>query len=293
MPSPPEIRDRNGAQRIVEILKEMEAQHSSHADRHVAVCAEIKIKLEGEKDRAKPRGQCSGGCGARGARQLVGPDRLPERAHIVRDQDLLEQALQEPQHAEGEPVQVNGPLMQLLLYGPEADNRPCDELREHGNIGEIGEIVPLHRDIPPVQINGIAHGLECKKADADGKPDPRRLKVRVRQRVDGLNGKIRILKKAQHAQVDRRGNGETEPADPGTVVEFRHQTTVQIIHKGCKKHQKNTDRLTPGIKCQAEDQQYVIFHSERHRIIQDQACRQKEKQKRNAAEDHRYPPSDY
>ena len=56
MPAPPEIGHRDGGQGIAKILMIRKSKHVSHANRHVAVGAKVKIKLQSEAECAKPCG---------------------------------------------------------------------------------------------------------------------------------------------------------------------------------------------------------------------------------------------
>ena len=47
MPPPPELSDGAGDVGIVEILQEVEAEHTAQADGHIRVGGEIKVDLEG------------------------------------------------------------------------------------------------------------------------------------------------------------------------------------------------------------------------------------------------------
>ena len=54
MPPSPEIRYGHGRKGIIEIFRKPEAQHPSHPDGHIAVCAEIKIQLQRKRQRPQP-----------------------------------------------------------------------------------------------------------------------------------------------------------------------------------------------------------------------------------------------
>ena len=70
MPPPPEFRHAFGYVRIVEILKKMEAEHTTKTDGHIGVAGKIEIDLEGEEQNAYPGAECR------------------ESAHIAADQGV-------------------------------------------------------------------------------------------------------------------------------------------------------------------------------------------------------------
>ena len=47
VPAPPEISDGAGNVRVIEVLKEIKAEHLAKTDCHIGIAAEVKIDLEG------------------------------------------------------------------------------------------------------------------------------------------------------------------------------------------------------------------------------------------------------
>ena len=280
MPAAPEIRNRNGGKRVTEILREMKTQHPAHADSHIAVCAEIEIQLQGEGGCSKPcrRRTC------RPCRQKA--DFFPQGSRPVGKKHLFEKPLHKPEQPIFHLFFLYLPAVQFLIHRGKTDNRPCHQLGKHGHIGEVGEIIFLRLHLFPVQINAVAHCLEGVKADPHGKPQPKRGERSAGQRVDRLNQKIRIFEKSQYRKIYHHGTAEekTTPSRRRTIP--GHKPCVAVIHTGCKQHQQNIHRLSPRIKNKAENEQNFVFPGKRNRIIQKQAKRQEEKQKRDTAENH-------
>ena len=54
VPAPPELRDRAGDIRIVEVLGEMEAENPPQTDGRITVAREVKIELQGEAHGVEP-----------------------------------------------------------------------------------------------------------------------------------------------------------------------------------------------------------------------------------------------
>ena len=157
MPAPPEIRDRHGRKRITEVFRKMKAQHPSHTNGHIAVGAEIKIQLQSKGRRPEP--------GRRG-RNLDGrkqTDFFPHGADLIGDKRLLEKPLHEPQDSLFRLFLFYLPAVQFLIYRGKTDNRPRHQLRKHGYISKVSEIILFHRHLPSVKINAVAHRLKGKK----------------------------------------------------------------------------------------------------------------------------------
>ena len=54
MPSAPEFRGGLGDERIVKVLKEVEAEHPSESYRHIRISREVEIDMERVGDSVKP-----------------------------------------------------------------------------------------------------------------------------------------------------------------------------------------------------------------------------------------------
>ena len=54
VPPPPEFRHRGGGIGIVEVFREVKAQHLPHADGHVGVAGKVEVDLEAEGRDAQP-----------------------------------------------------------------------------------------------------------------------------------------------------------------------------------------------------------------------------------------------
>ena len=162
MPPPPELGGGLGDIGVVEILQKLEAQHPPQANGHVGIAGEVEVELEGEGNDAEPCPQ-GGEFGAGG-----GQVHVPELAQVVGQQHLFGkahgEALGPPGKALGGVVAVGELLVQVLIL----QDGPGDELGEEGDKGAEIDDVLLHPGVPPVDVDGVAHGLEGVEADADG-----------------------------------------------------------------------------------------------------------------------------
>ena len=193
MPALPKLYHRAGNIGVVEVLQEVEAEHLPQADGHVAVAGEIEIDLERVGRDAQPRA---------GEGQLLtrkGP--VPELANGVGQQDLLCHAHGEALDPGGEFLQVLPPALQLFRHGFVADDGARDELGKEGDIGAEGDHVFLHRGVPAVDVDGIAHGLEGVKADADGQGQSQHRDGKPCQGIYIDSDEIPVLKEDQDAQI--------------------------------------------------------------------------------------------
>ena len=103
-------------------------------------------------------------------------------------------------------------VIQLRCHIHIPDNGPGDELGKQGNIGAKMDQISLGLHILPVHIHRIADALEGVKTDADGQRQFQQRNPHSGEFVPILQGKICILKHAQH---NASGNdGRRQPQLP-------------------------------------------------------------------------------
>ena len=147
MPAAPEFGHRRGDVRVIEVLREVEAEHQTHADRHLRITGEIEVKLHTVCGNAHP---CSG-CGNGLIADIC--EVIPEVAELICQQHLASQTDDKELNALPELVGSGLTVMQLLLHIGEADDRSGNELREHQNISaEIDQTV-FHIDLIAVNVD--------------------------------------------------------------------------------------------------------------------------------------------
>ena len=78
---------------------------------------------------------------------------------------------------------------------------PGNELREHDHISAEVDQIMLGFHIAAVYINGIAHRLECIKADAEWQSQAQEGNGRSYYGVDVVDEKVGVFEKEQHAKA--------------------------------------------------------------------------------------------
>ena len=150
--------------------------------------------------------------------------------------------------------------MLLLQLGKEVF-RPLDGPGHQ--LGEIGDKqgerdeIPLRGQLSPVDVDGVAEGLEGIKRDAhrqndvqhgDGPGDG----DRPAEGGEGLAEEIEILEEKQQPQIHHQADGQKDPpplpppADP---------QTAKVVHGSGKEDQHNEFRLPAHVKIPAGGQQ--------------------------------------
>ena len=244
MPSSPEIGDRTGNIRVVEVLRKPETQHITEANRHQRIARKIKINLQGVC-------QCRNPCHRGGDLfQRQQSRRIPQRANIVCDQYLASQPQDKQRgtsfdHRTGDPA-----VFQFGRNIRVADNRSRNQLGEQDDVGaEVDDIV-LRLDISAVDVDGIAHRLEGIKADAQRQCDR---KVRHRypgDRFDVFEEKPGIFKGKQDPEVQDHRQDQKQFAQFRIVPESLDTLTAGIVDQHGGEHDGKVFYLSPGVENQ-------------------------------------------
>ena len=165
VPPAPELRDRLGDEREVEVLQKVEAEHPAEADRHVRIAAEVVVHLHQIGARSDPRAD---------DRELAGLQfkrRVDQQAHLVGQYGLLAEAHHEALAAEHEVRQVLAPVHDLVRDRLIPDDRARDQLWEKRYVQADVDEVFLHPAVAAIDVDDVAHRLEGEERDADRQRD--------------------------------------------------------------------------------------------------------------------------
>ena len=270
MPPPPELRHGGGGIGVVEVFREVKAQHLPHADGHVGIAGEVEVDLKAEGRDAQPAADGRQRPG-RLRRQL----RVPQCTDAVGQQHFFRKAHGEPPCPGGERRCRVRPVNQLRRNILIADDRPRHQLREHGHIGAEGHHVPLGGSVLPVDINGIAHGLKGEKGNADGQGQSQGGNGNAGDQREVGGEEIPIFKKAQQTQIQQHALRHEPPGQLVPAAVLLHQKAVGIVDEDGQHHDADIDRLPPAVKYQAGQQQGQIPPPEGNGKVDRQRDRQK------------------
>ena len=97
----------------------------------------------------------------------------------------------------------------------------CDQLGEKGD--EAGIVKKgISRNLAPVGIHEEGNLLECKKTDSEGKHNVKKLELRGKNRVDGGEKEIHVLKINKNAKVRQNAQSD-QPFTEGFPPVMLHQ----------------------------------------------------------------------
>ena len=223
MPPPPELADRLGQIGVVEVFREVEAEHLAQPDGHIGIAGKVVVDLQGVVQCTQPS--------QRGADQsrfqrkdLIGPGGEP-----VGQNHLFAQPVQKPLDAVGKPGQGNRPAGQLVFHLGVQHDGTGHQLGEKAHIQSHPEPAFLHGGLAPVKVDDIAHGLKGVEADAQRQGNvPHRQQLPARQCSQRIGGEGVIFKVAQQPQVGGHradegrfaGGGGAKPAQtqPAQII---------------------------------------------------------------------------
>ena len=147
--------------------------------------------------------------------------------------------------------------------------------------------------ISTVYVDGIAHGLEGVKGDADGQTD-----VQYRQEAqphcgEGAGDKIPVFEEEQQRQVEHHRRGHRQPGAfvVASLLAPGDQHAVGVVDGDGGEHDEDVLGLAPPVEDQVKDQQHRIAQAQGSDIVDQQYDGQIEKQKIKAGKDQgAYPP---
>ena len=282
VPTSPELAHRTGDVGPIEVLQEVEPEHASQADGHVAVAAEVKVDLQGVGHHAQPgHGRW---CHVHGQ----GEDGIGDARHLVRDQHLLRQTDHETPDATGEQRYGHDTVRDLAGQIPVPYDRAGDQLGEQADVQGHRTRVPLGLRLAPVHVHHVADPLE----DEEGDPDRQVHRFqgwqghaqRGEHRTERISEEAGVLEPGQCPQVQHDGRHQRPPVSrpPG------QRQPGQVVHQDGGEHEQEVHPLAPRIEQQAGDQQHRVPGPGAPRQQHgQQRQRQEQEQEDRGTEDHR------
>ena len=187
MPAAPELLDGGRGVRIIEVFAEMEAEHASETDGHIAVAGKIEVDLQRVANGARQSCQHAD---LSGRQREHGIRHLTER---VRQQQLFAQTADKPANAECGLLRCGATAVDLLLDVMVFDDRPGDQLREKRDVQQ--HLLERVRDRLwlTVHVDDVGKSLKGEERDADGQRNAGQRQTQPAQCVHCADSKIRIL----------------------------------------------------------------------------------------------------
>ena len=170
----------------------------------------------------------------------------------------------------------------LIRHAVVADDGARDQLGEEGDVQAQIQDAALDLRRAPKDVDAVGQGLEGEKGDADGHAQLHRSESQPQQGVQVFNGEIQILEDEQDPQVPDHGQRQQRPL-PGASPQPVDPPAQEIVCGNGKEHQKDVDRLAPGIEKQARRQQKQVARLlPPQQIVAEQHCREENEEKDGA-----------
>jgi hypothetical protein len=165
VPPPPEVTNRNGAIRRIEIQRQRQTEHQAQADRHIRIAGKIEIDLQRISHRRGPRLGCRQRRGNRLAEQRIDDHRQGVgQCNFLRHTDHKQHKAARQILPHSRPAWIKSELMNDLVV---SDDRSGDELRkERDEHAEVEETVDV--PVASTQVDQVRDLLKYKEADAKG-----------------------------------------------------------------------------------------------------------------------------
>ena len=286
VPAAPEVLERHGGVRRVEVLWELEPEQEREPDRDVRVAREVGVDLH--RVRVDPDQDLERRVLAGRAEDLVDD----VGCEVVRDHHLLEQPGRD--QVEGA-ARVDAPRIardvELRNQLPGPDDRPGHEVREEGEVHR--ELLERRRhEVAAVGVDDVADRHERVEGDADREddraqrdrevePDDRR---HVLRRADE---EVVVLEVREHAEVADQGHGQERLA-----LRLRRGAVdadcEELVPERAAGEQEDEPPVPPAVEDVAgdDDERPPAVHL-RHCEPREREDDQEEDRKRGSREQHR------
>ena len=224
---PPSSEFRNGCSyvRIVEVLKEMESEHSAQADGHITVTAEVKEDLHGVGNGTQPTEHHRN----RDAVLHSGEGLIRKNSKTIGKQHFFSEA----HHKTGKSIEkvVNGLSAVFDLIGNRfiPDDRSGNQLREERNVQTYIQQVCLNFSFLTVNIKHIGHALKGEERYADGKHNIGNLQTAGNNRINHIACESKILKHKQQTQMEYNIQANESLAEAVPLAVFADQQTKKPV----------------------------------------------------------------
>ncbi len=254
VPPPPVVDDRRGAQRRVEIERQLDPEHPPEPDRHVGIAREVHVQLQrvGRRRRPRPRRVPWLGRGVEKqrvgiARQRVGDDRLlrqPEREDDEADDEVAALHPREVRRA-----QLRDDLRIM-------DDRPGEQLREKRR--EQAELDrPGPADDATRRINQIGDLLEGEERDRQRQDDVMEREVRPRRRGDILDDEVGVFVIAEQPEIDDEADHQPRLRRAHRLATARalNDLADDVVENDREQQDRQVARPPPCVEDQAGERQ--------------------------------------
>lgn len=249
MPPAPELGNGRGHVGISEVLQEFESEHLAETDSHIRISREIVINLKSVKDRSNPYYLCGHGVG------IICIDPVCRFRNSIGNDNLFAEAKDETSDSFSRFFYSDSSVFQLVVDVLISDNGTCNELWEEGNVECKVYDLLLNRELSSVEIDDVRHYLEGEKRNTDGKSYAYRCygNVEVINQNHGSEGSV--FEKSQKSQIKDDIQDQDQLRFAFELIKCK---TGEVIHDDRCEHQKNVNRLPPGIEEQAgKEQKYI------------------------------------
>ena len=222
VPAAPELHDRGGFVRAVEVDRQAEAQTAGQAQRHVGIAREIEEDLQRVGNGSDP-GRCQ--------TRRVAPFRHREqgggvRLDAFRDQDLLGETDGEQGEADAQivpDVVLAGRIVELRGDLVVLDQRSGHDVREEADEKRMGKEAS-RLGLPAGDIHQVGDLLEGEEGDRQRQAQAQLGDVQSGQRIDIAGQEVGIFEEAEQGEIE-----DDPDRQQGLIAPATHETRDDMI----------------------------------------------------------------
>ena len=167
-----------------------------------------------------------------------------------------------------------------------ANQRPGDELREHGDVQDHIADAALGPHVAAIDVDQVRERVEGVEGDAERQAEGEsggEFRRQAGDRRQGLDHEAAVLEQQQRDQVEDDAGGDPRPGPAGGAGLLDLQPE-HVVRGDRRKQQHDEDRLAPGIENDAERRQSPFAAA--RRVEDQEEQRQEVEQESDAAEHH-------
>ena len=171
MPSAPVICYGIGDIGIVEVFFVVEANHKSHADRHIGICGEVKVDLQHiakATEKNGGRGECRDSFGRQSVAHGIVKNAVAYGTATVGKDRFFCQADRKTRDASADLFALHDSVFNVEVYVRITDDGACDALMEKRGVQQKQPIFLLCLNLAAANVHDVGNKLEGIEGDADG-----------------------------------------------------------------------------------------------------------------------------
>ena len=267
MPSAPKVCDGFWNIRIIKVFEELESEHIAKAACHIGISRKIKVNLKCVCNHTNPSSHyavlvcgwknCSGQC-----------------AHLVGNKHFFGKSHGKEHNTASEHFKRFTSMFKLISNVSVTNDRTGNKLRKQRNICSKVNKALWNGSVVTINVNNIAHCLECVKTYADRQAYLKLGNIQKRKHIKSFGNHTGVFEHRQNTDVKYTGQHQKQFFLFLVPTIFVYEVTTDIVKKYVKNHKQDEPWFAPSIENQVYNEQKYVSSLPRNKIISKQ-CKRK------------------